>query len=70
MPVGIMVGWLVLQWGHACAIINNYGGLCQQLHGKSSLQIICTYRQNSYLGHVSDALGKTKENINQLMSEL
>ena len=48
----------------------NYGGLHKQIHGKSSLQIICTYRWASYLGHVSDALGKTKENIiKQLLSK-
>ena len=37
--------------------------------GKSSLQIICTYRRTSYLGLVSDALGKIKENIKQVWSK-
>ena len=32
----------------------------QQMHGRQSLQIICTYRQKIYVGHVSDSLGKTK----------
>ena len=32
----------------------------QQMHGQRSLQIICTYRQKIYFGHVSDSLGKTK----------
>ena len=48
----------------------NYGGLHIQIHGKSSLQIIYTYRRTSYSGHVSDALGKTKETIiKQLLSK-
>ena len=39
----------------------NYGDLRWQMYGKLSLQIICTYRWKSYLGHVRNALGKTKE---------
>ena len=46
----------------------NYGGLCQQMRKKSTLQIILTHRQISYMEHASDASGKTKEHIKQLVS--
>ena len=36
---------------------------------KSSLQIICTYKESSYSGHVSYALGKTKEQTKQRLSK-
>ena len=36
---------------------------------KSSMQIICNYRQSSYSQNVSDASGKTKESIKQLLSK-
>ena len=49
---------LVLHWGHTRVIMCN-GGLRRRMHKKSSLQIICTYRQSSNSGHVSDALWKT-----------
>ena len=32
----------------------------KQMHLQWSLQIICTYKWNSYLEYVSDSLGKTK----------
>ena len=60
---------LVLQWGHARAIIQYYGGLRQRIHEKSSLQIICSYRRNSYSVYVTDALGKANGNIKHLMSK-
>ena len=44
VPVASVFGQLVLHRGRACAIMCNYGGVCQQIHGKSSLQITCTYR--------------------------
>ena len=50
---------LVLHWRHTRVIMCN-GGLRRRMHKKSSLQIICTYRQSSNSGHVSDALWKTK----------
>ena len=60
-------GRLVLQWGHTRAIIQYYGGLRQRIHEKSSLQIICSNRRNSYSVYVTDALGKAKGNIKHLM---
>ena len=51
VPVALRVSWLVLHWGHTHAIICNYSGLRQQMHEKSSLQIISTYRWSSYLRH-------------------
>ena len=33
----------------------------KQMHRQWSLQIICTYRENSYLGHVSDPFRKKKK---------
>ena len=44
VPVAFGVDWLFLHQGHTIAIICNYRGLCQWMHAKSSLQIICTYR--------------------------
>ena len=38
------------------------------MHKNSSPQIICTYRNSSYWGHVTDVFGKTKERIKQLLS--
>ena len=69
VPVAFVFGQLVLHEGHARAIMCNYGGLRKRIHGKSCLQIVCTYRRTFYSGHVSDALGKTKENIKQLLSK-
>ena len=62
MPAASGVGQLVLHKGHTHAKTCNHGGLCQQMNEKSILQIICTYRWSSYLGHVSHVLGKI-ENI-------
>ena len=42
MPAAFVVGWLVLQWGHTHVIIDSYAGVGQWMHGKPSLQIICT----------------------------
>ena len=61
MPVAFVVGWLALHWGHTHVIMFNYRVLNQQMHGESSLQIICTKSGCSHSGHVSDALRKTKE---------
>ena len=61
VPVGFVVGWLVLHWGYTLVIMCKYGGLGQKMYKKSSLQIICFYRWCSHLGHVSNALGKTKK---------
>ena len=61
VPVAFVVDLLVLHWEHAHVMMCDYGGLGQQMNGKSSLRIICTYRHCSNSGHVSDALGKTKE---------
>ena len=47
VPAAFIFGRLVLQWGHACAKMCNYGGLRQRIHEKSSLQIIYTYRWSS-----------------------
>ena len=69
VPVAFIVGQLVLHWGNTRATVWNYGGLRQRMHAKSSLQIICHYRRSSYLGHVSDALENTKENIKHLLSK-
>ena len=50
------------------SLIYKYGGLHQRMHKQSSLQIICTNRQNSYSGHVSDSLGKAKQKNRYLRS--
>ena len=34
---------------------------------KSTLRTVCTHRQISYTEHASDASGKTKEHIKQLL---
>ena len=49
--------------------MGNYKSLLQRMHKKSSLQIICIYRQSSYLGFARDALGKTKEHMKQILSK-
>ena len=67
--VAFWVGQLVLHREYTCAVMYNYGSLYQQIYEKSSLQRICTYERSSYLGHVSNALGKTKEHIKQLLSK-
>ena len=64
VPVAIGVGQLILHWGHTYAIMCNYGDLNQQMHKKSSLKIICTYRRRIYSGHVSDALEETRSILN------
>ena len=43
MPVSFL-----LHGGHANAVMCNYKSLYQQIHGKSTLQIICTCRWRSY----------------------
>ena len=63
VPVVFWVNRLVLYWWHTCAVMCNYGCLYQQMHKKSSLQIICIYRWNSYLWNVSDTLGKTLKKL-------
>ena len=39
----------------------NYRGVDQQMNRESNLQIICSERWCGHSGHVTDALGKTKE---------
>ena len=68
VPVASGVGQLVLYSGHTRAIMSNYGGLLQVMHEKSSLKIICTYKWSSFSGHVSEAFGKNKEQVKQLVS--
>ena len=48
-------------------LVLHYRGLRQQMPKKPNLQIICTYRLSSCSGHVSEALGTTKEHIKQLL---
>ena len=69
VPVAFRDGRPVLHWGHTRVIMGNYGSLRQRMHEKSGLQIICTCRRRSSWGHVSDALGKTKEHIKQLLNK-
>ena len=69
VTVALGVSWLALHGGHTHAIMCNYGGLCQQMHKKSILEISCTYSQSSYSGYVSNASGKSKEHIKQLLNQ-
>ena len=48
-------------------LVLHYRGLHQQMPEKPNPQIICAYRRSSYSGHVSEALGTTKEHIKQLL---
>ena len=68
-PVAFGVGPLVLHVRHTRAIMCSCGGLHQRIYEKSILQTSCTYRWSSFSRHVSDASGKTKEHIKQLLNK-
>ena len=56
----VIFGQLVLHWRHAYALNMQWQRFMpMRIHRKSNLQIICTYRWGTYLGHVNDVLGKT-----------
>ena len=56
----VIFGQLVLHWRHAYALnVQWQRFMPMRIHRKSNLQIICTYRWGTYLGHVNDVLGKT-----------
>ena len=54
LRVSSCVSAAVVDSGNTHAIISKSGGVCPQ--------VICTYRQKSYSGHVSDSLSGTKQN--------
>ena len=67
VPVAFALDQLVLHWGYACAVMCNYGSLCQRMEVKSICKL-SALTDSSYLGHVSNALGQTKEH-KQLLSK-
>ena len=60
-PVAFLAGRLNLYWRNIHAVIYKCRSVCQRMHGQWRLQIICTYRWNSYLKHVRNSSQKNKE---------
>ena len=63
LSVAFVVGRLVLHWGHTRLIMCNYGGVGQQINGKSILRNTCIYRQCSHSLQVRDALKNKSRKI-------